>query len=196
MFKKRNISNAPLHYCTIALLHFFLIGCGSRSQTTFEFMPNMMDQPSIKAQEVPMRVPVAGTIPRGFTPYPYAQSEREFAGQNLTNVFSPSREVYVSGQQAFTTYCAVCHGARGQGDGSVVPPFPRPPSLTSEKIRGWKDGEIFHVITTGQNLMPSYASQISREDRWRIVHYVRVLQRAEHPTSQDIERLKALLEDH
>ena len=75
------------------------------------------------------------------------------------------------------------------GDGSIVPKFPRPPSLQSDKVRQWADGRIFHTITIGQNLMPSYATQISAGDRWAIIHYVRALQRAKHPTAEDLKVL-------
>ena len=57
-------------------------------------------------------------------------------------------------------------------------------------MRGWGDGHIFHVITKGQGVMPSYAQQIQPEDRWAVIHYVRALQRAEHPTEEDIRALK------
>lgn len=162
--------------------------CGGE-KTTFEFMPNMMDQPSVKAQEEAPRLPVAGTIARGALPYPYAQDEGDQAGQELVNPLPLTRNVMLHGQAVFNTYCLVCHGPRGQGDGPVIPKFPRPPTLTSEKVTTWSDGRIFHVITMGQNLMPSYASQVPREDRWAAIHYLRVLQRAEHPTAEDIEQL-------
>ena len=81
----------------------------------------------------------------------------------------------------------VCHGSEGLGDGSIVPKYPRPPSLQSEKILNYKDGQIFHVITVGQNLMPSYASQIDAVDRWAVINYVRVLQKAQNPTPQDVK---------
>lgn len=35
---------------------------------------------------------------------------------------------------------------------------------------------MFHVLTYGQANMPSYASQVDREDRWRVIEYVRQLQ--------------------
>ena len=53
-------------------------------------------------------------------------------------------------------------------------------------MRNWSDGNIYHVITNGQNVMPSYASQVSREDRWAIIHYIRVLQRSKNATDEDI----------
>jgi mono/diheme cytochrome c family protein len=44
-----------------------------------------------------------------------------------------------------------------------------------------KDGQLFHVLTYGQNNMPFYASQLSREDRWNVILYVRTMQAAAAP---------------
>jgi len=51
--------------------------------------------------------------------------------------------------------------------------------LHSEKLQKWPDGRIYHIVTSGQNLMPSYAPQIDSEDRWALIHYIRQLQRSE-----------------
>ncbi|NMB83371.1 MAG: cytochrome c, partial [Ignavibacteria bacterium] len=51
----------------------------------------------------------------------------------------------------------------------------------------WKDGRLFHVITDGQNIMPSYSSQITTEERWAIVHYIRVLERALNAKESDLK---------
>jgi mono/diheme cytochrome c family protein len=62
-----------------------------------------------------------------------------------------------------------------------------PPVLYSDKVMAWPDGRIYHTITLGQGLMPSYATQILPEQRWAIVYYVRALQKAAHPTPQDLQ---------
>jgi len=153
----------------------------------FIYMPDMVYSPAFKAQkDGAMRMPVAGTVPRGFQYYPYANNP-ERAGQELKNPLPPTAEVLKRGQVMFNTYCIVCHGPNGEGDGSVVPKFPRPPSLQSDKVRGWSDGRIYHVISMGQNLMPSYASQIATADRWSIIYYIRALQRSKHPTPEDLK---------
>ena len=86
---------------------------------------------------------------------------------------------YTCGEFVFENYCATCHGAGGLGNGPVAQRgFPPPPSLLADKTRKMKDGHLFHVLTYGQNNMPSYASQISREDRWNVIGYVRSLQNA------------------
>jgi mono/diheme cytochrome c family protein len=44
-----------------------------------------------------------------------------------------------------------------------------------------RDGQMFHILTYGQNNMPSYAAQIDRQDRWKVIAYVRTLQAAAKP---------------
>ncbi|MFO1519104.1 MAG: cytochrome c [bacterium] len=173
-----------------------LSACGGpKEKPPWEYMPNMVDTPAVKAQREPMRVPPAGTFPIGYQPYPYAKDQGDLAGAQLSNPLPVTKEVLLSGQKLFNTYCIVCHGERGKGDGYIVPKFPRPPTLQSDKVRDWSDGRIFHVITMGQNLMPSYATQIQSQDRWAIIRYLRVLQRAEKPTAQDVEELKKALKE-
>jgi mono/diheme cytochrome c family protein len=81
------------------------------------------------------------------------------------------------GRAVFASFCAVCHGAGGNGDGPVtrrgVPP---PPSLFGENAMGMSDGRMYHIITSGQGNMAAYASQVERLDRWRIIRYIRSLQ--------------------
>lgn len=173
-----------------------LVGCGrDHNKRVLEYMPQMSDTPAIKAQRigpfgVAMRVPPEGTVSQTSHPYHFA-NDPEAAGRELKNPLPRTKAVLLKGQHLFNTYCIVCHGPRGEGNGFVVPKFPMPPSLQSDKVRGWPDGRIFHVVTMGQNLMPSYASQVNEEERWAIIHYVRVLQRAMNPTEADIKELEA-----
>ncbi len=168
-------------------LFFLALAACTHEKPNFVYMPDMVYSPAIKAQkEGSMRVPVAGTIPRGYQPYPYP-ADPEAAGKFLKSPVRLTKDVMARGQKMFNTYCMVCHGAYGEGDGSVVPDFPRPPSLQSEKVMKWPDGRIYHVISVGQNLMPSYASQVAQEDRWAVIYYIRALQRAKHPKPEDLK---------
>lgn len=180
----------------VVLLGLFLTGavaCGpGRDQPALEYVPHMMDSSGVKAQRLgpfgePMRTPVEGTVPQGFQPYHYA-NDPEGAGRNLKNPVPKSKINLQRGQKLYNTYCIVCHGSKGEGDGTIVPKFPRPPSLHSDKVRNWSDGRIYHVITMGQNLMPSYSSQLDPTERWAVINYVRVLQRALNPTAQDLKK--------
>lgn len=139
-----------------------------RSQTANPVLPNSMtEQP-----------PVAGTIPRGFQPFHYGAdaTEADRAGRDLKNPFEPTTENLARGQYVFTNHCAVCHGAGGAGDGPIIPKYPNPPAYQTEKSKALPDGNLFHVITLGRNNMPAHAAQVSADDRWKVILYIRKLQ--------------------
>ncbi len=133
------------------------------------------------------RLPPAGTVARDFAPLPVEagsdQAMRE-AGQRLKNPYSASdRAALARGQAIYDRVCILCHGATAAGNGVVVRHgFPPPPSLLADHARDMPDGAIFYKITAGGPIMPSFAAQITRADRWKCVLYVRRLQaRAPHP---------------
>jgi mono/diheme cytochrome c family protein len=138
------------------------------------------------ADGIGMRAPVAGTVARGFLPYAYAGKPEE-AGKLLVNPLPSTKEVLERGQAKFKTFCSPCHGNFGDGDSRLRGQFPNPPTLHSDKVRGWTDGRIFAVITEGQNSMPSYAAQVSADDRWAVINYVRVLQRSHNAKESDLK---------
>jgi hypothetical protein len=159
----------------------------THKEPNFIYMPDMVYSPAFKAQkEGAMRKPVPGTVPRDFQRYHFPTSPTDFSGGGYRNPIPRTKATLARGQALFNTYCIVCHGPNGEGDGSVVPKFPRPPTLQSDKAIGYPDAYIFQMMSIGRNLMPSYASQIAVEDRWTIVHYVRALQRSKHPTPDDL----------
>jgi mono/diheme cytochrome c family protein len=153
----------------------------------------MSEQAKLKAQKpsplfkdgIGMRPPVAGTVARGFLPYAFAGKPDE-AGKTLANPLLPTQGVLERGKVKFLTFCSPCHGNFGRGDSRLRGQFPNPPTLHSDKVRNWPDGNIYHVISEGQNVMPSYAAQIARNDRWAIVEYIRVLQRAQNAKEADL----------
>lgn len=125
-----------------------------------------------------LQPPVPGTIPRGFQPFHYGPEPEEAAraGRELKNPFEPNEENLARGKQAFSNYCAVCHGGSGAGDGPIIPKYPNPPSFKTEQSKSLADGAMFHVITMGRNNMPPHAALVSAEDRWRLILYIRSLQ--------------------
>lgn len=158
-------------------------------QPNLEFFPEMAHAPRYAAFEPnpvfrdgkTLQAPPAGTIARGWLPLHYGASaaEAERAAAELENPFPAGEAVAIArGEQVFASFCVPCHGAGGRGDGPVaargVPP---PPSLVAGRALTLKDGQMFHILTYGQNNMASYASQIAREDRWRVILYVRSLQK-------------------
>jgi len=156
----------------------------------------MMDQDKVVPQEKSvffadnfgMRKKVDGTVARGFIPYPFMGQLNP--KEVLSNPLMSTKEVIDLGRRKFNTFCTPCHGNYADGDGRLRGQFPNPPSLHTTRVRQFPDGMIYHIITNGQNAMPSYASQISRDERWAIVNYVRVLQRAKNANPQDLEVIK------
>ena len=170
-----------------ALLALTFVGCnGGKNKTNVELIQNMMDQVSVKSQDwdprdgdkSQMRMPPAGTVSQEKAPYKYA-GDPMGAEQNLKNTLELTPENVARGQKYFNIYCGVCHGDQGAGNGPVAEKMAvRPPTLLSDKVRNFRDGRLFHIITDGQGVMGSYASQIPDEkNRWAIVHYVRSLQK-------------------
>jgi len=154
----------------------------------------MSEQPKLSAQQASpvfkdgfgMRQPVAGTVARGFLPYQFT-GQPDLAGEKLTNSIPVSKRSLEAGRVNFDIYCSPCHGFYGDGASRLHGQFPNPPSLHSEKIRNWTDGRIFAVITEGQNVMPSYATQLSTEERWEVISYIRALQRALNAKESDLK---------
>jgi mono/diheme cytochrome c family protein len=130
-----------------------------------------------------LREPVAGTIPRGFQPVRYGTGAEEAvrAGEELQNPYGVEDQAALArGAVVYGRYCAVCHGPNGKGDGPVaMKGFPPPPAFTDAKALKRKDGELFHFITFGGRNMPSYATQVRQEDRWKAILYIRELQKRE-----------------
>lgn len=155
----------------------------------------MIDQDKINPQsrtelfddERGMRSPVEGTVAKGFIPYPYMgiAEPQEY----LSNPILPSIENLKLGKKKYLTYCSPCHGNFGDGDSRLKGQFPNPPSIHSQRIRNFEDGRLYHIITDGKNIMPSYAAQISREERWAIVNYIRVLQKAKNASTAELEMI-------
>lgn len=167
-----------------------LVGCNaSGNKTNIEIIQNMMDQISIKAQdwdpkhpdEVQMWVPPANTISRERPPYEFANNME--GGWKQVNPYAGdmSAEFLTLGSKKYATYCLVCHGATGAGDGPVTEHKDmkgRPRNLVNADAKAYSDGRMFYAITQGYGIMGGYASQIpNAKERWAIVNYVRSLQK-------------------
>lgn len=164
----------------------------------WEYMPDMYRSSSyetnsgngIFADSLSNRQPVAGTISQGWLanseysmlhmPYPYKNDSAgyEDAGKNIRNPLPATEEVLAQGKDKFEKFCMHCHGATGQGDGSVVSAgnFPPPPAYTSPQLKNLPEGKMFHTLQYGKGMMGSHASQLTIEERWKILRYVQTLQ--------------------
>ena len=132
-----------------------------------------------------MRVPVEGTVARGHMPYEF-KGMKDSAVRIVPNPLVFSKENIDKGKAKYDTFCSPCHGYYGKGDSRLNGQFPNPPTLHSDKVRNWADANIYHVIVNGQNAMPSYAKQLTEDERWSIIHYIRVLQRSQNAKDSDV----------
>ncbi len=127
-----------------------------------------------------LRLPPDGTVPLGAKRIHYGTTEQEAkrAGLELRNPVESNKQNLARGKTLFETFCVVCHGASGNGDGPMLGRFAIP-SVNTPRAKTFADGQLFHVISYGQGIMASYDVQVLQQDRWRIVHYLRTLQRGE-----------------
>jgi mono/diheme cytochrome c family protein len=105
-----------------------------------------------------------------------------------------TQETMDRGEQRFNIYCATCHGLTGAGDGLITQramslnqgTWTQPTSLHVEAVTVQPVGRIFNTISNGIRKMPGYKEQISAEDRWAIVLYLKALQRSQKATAEDL----------
>ncbi|MBN1212720.1 MAG: cytochrome c [candidate division Zixibacteria bacterium] len=182
----------------IALL--LTVGC-TREQPSDEppihLNPDMDNQPKYKAQSeskffadsAAMRQPVAGTVARGNLRednifYTGAIADSQFVKKNPVLI---NMQLLKRGRERFDIYCSPCHSRVGDGRGIMVTRgYVPPPSFHDDRLRSMPDGQIFDVITNGIRNMPSYRHQITPDDRWAIVAYLRALQRSRNAGLEDI----------
>jgi mono/diheme cytochrome c family protein len=163
--------------------------CGKKDSNSpgFEYMPDMYRSPSLEYYGTHIingdtlnssKLPVAGTIARGYMPYVYPNTTQgyEAAGLYLKNPIAFSESIEKEGEVLYSKFCVHCHGATGAGDGKVGAKLPGPPPAYNTALKDLPEGKIFHSITYGKNSMGSHASQLTQEERWKLVYYVQKLQ--------------------
>ena len=116
------------------------------------FMRNMHSGPVVMPHVEP-RIPVEDTIAiDGHTPAALEQ-----------------------GAWLYSVYCAVCHGANGQGDGQIASHFRRMPNLSAAHVQNYTDGWVYSIIREGGFAMPPFADSMSEPEQWALVHFVKTL---------------------
>lgn len=185
----RRLVNVLLLFVLLVSVGIVLASRRDPAKTNYEFLPEMAHSPRYNAYSpnsnlangMTQQPPVPGTIPRGFLPLHYQATPTDSlrAGEELKNPFSyDDGRALDRGMFVYVNFCQTCHGPLGLGDGTVTQRgFPAPLSLIAPQAVGMKDGQMFHIVTYGQKNMASYATQVSRDDRWKVILYVRSLQK-------------------
>jgi len=134
---------------------------------------DMWDNPAFKSQEAPLRLPPQGSVPtKGKERIPSPGEAR-----TLRNPVKPSEWTLSQGKELYGIFCTPCHGKTGAGDGPVAGKMvPTPVGLRPGSPAGTlSDGELFLVLTSGSGGMPAFRADLSPEERWKIVSYLRTL---------------------
>lgn len=131
-----------------------------------------------------LREPVEGTVARGAQVYTLSAGDidaAETANVEPAELSKDSEFVLARGQNRFNTFCSPCHYYNGDSENSAVSKrgWAGIPKLTRPETAALSNARIFHIISAGQNLMPSYADKIDPIDRWAIIRYLRKLQGVE-----------------
>jgi mono/diheme cytochrome c family protein len=191
---------------SIGLASMLLLNaCGdSRNDTGTQYAPQMYDpvgpEPYKQTEEnrnqftasgMNMRDPARGTVSRRNYHTTFGQGDSTvtdlmvynipkdsiaIAERTLTNPIPNTEAVLEEGKLLYSRYCIHCHGEGGKGDGLVGKEYKGVPSYSADAYKTMNDGHIFHVITHGKGRMWPHGSQMTPEERWKIVTYVHKLQ--------------------
>ena len=138
------------------------------------------------------RMPVEGAVARGA----FYENEYLATGKNGENFgkgfpIDVSNKAMARGEERYNIYCAVCHGAAGDGD-SMTKKYGMltVANLNDQRLVDYTDGQLYDVVKNGKGLMLGYADRLSVEDRWNVVLYVRALQRAANGSADDLTPAK------
>lgn len=101
--------------------------------------------------------------------------------------FQATEVVLRRGQERYNIYCTPCHSRVGNGKGMIVQRgYYQATNFHSDRLRRAPLGHFFSVITNGYGAMPDYAAQLSPQDRWAVVAYIRALQLSQNATEDDV----------
>jgi mono/diheme cytochrome c family protein len=134
------------------------------------FMKNMYKGPVVLPQ-VDTRVPADDTIA-----VDGVRLRDRIESQGLPNPVPNTSASRATGEEMYRVYCAVCHGATGQGDGQISEHFTRMPNLALPYVQDYTDGWIYAIIREGGRSMPPFAHSMSVPERWSLVHYVKTFE--------------------
>lgn len=125
--------------------------------------------------------PVPGTMARGDM-YPYALANDSAGYANSRNIANPlpplNAKQYLEAARLYLIYCGICHGEKLDGKGPLWkngdgPYTAAPRNFLADDMKAMTAGTMFHSATYGKGQMGSYASQLTAEQRWMVIHYIK-----------------------
>lgn len=116
----------------------------------------------------------------------------------ISNNATADYSISYEGYKVFNTYCFICHGEKGKGDGPLAKKLEtKPANLTSNKLLSNKsDNDIYQIIAGtvrhGRSNMPKWRVAISPSQIKGLVAYIRYLHRGKHKLIGNPEKGKAI----
>ncbi|MGF1656742.1 MAG: c-type cytochrome [Verrucomicrobiales bacterium] len=157
------------------------------------------------------RLPVAGVVPMGYNipeaprqqdgeapsgqvawdsvDYGFSVGEDYISTGRVDEVWGDgipievTEEFMARGRDRYMIYCSVCHGASGDGRGTVAQYQGMAglvPTYHQDRLRVMPDGEIYNTVAYGKGQMYGYNHALNIADRWAVVAYLRVLQKSQN----------------
>ena len=124
------------------------------------------------------QLPVPGTIARGQALPDHLTIDDSLKYDALKNPYTFNDNDIEHGKRLYNIQCGICHGTDMNGDGPLYNVgdgkyAAKPPSFNDPNIKGMTDGRYYYTIMYGKNMMGSYASQLTHEERWKVIAYIR-----------------------
>ncbi len=132
-------------------------------------------QNPVYADGLTNRNQVSGTVARGEMGYPEFEARDSATVFALSNPLTMDDANLAEGKRTYNIYCAPCHGAGLDGNGPLYASgkYPlAPANLKGDMVKAFTPGKIYYTIMFGKNMMGSYASQLTEEQRWLVVGYI------------------------
>lgn len=170
-------------YIFVFSVLFSFTSCSDNKTPNYHFMPDMYyevgygpySEGEIFQHGQSARLPVEGTVPRGYVPYEYENTPDglNLARTSLKNPLPVTQDNLDKGKELFGFFCAVCHGDKGDGQGILAQreKFLGIPSY-ADPGRTITEGSIYHVQMYGINAMGDFVAQTTHEERWQIAMHV------------------------
>lgn len=174
-----NLINKKYNFLLILLICL----SGSIGAHAFPWNFDMWIQPSILPYEEPVVYPQLSVTTDGLRIKPLPREDFE---NIATNPVPATEESLAHGEKTFQTFCVVCHGPQGNGDGPVIKRGFYPLNLNGPGVIARTDGYIYAYIRYGGKvMMPSYRESITSQSAWDVVNYVRKLQGGPEPPPEE-----------
>lgn len=177
-----------------------IAGCSDvRRDRGREYMPDMaysrayetyFPHDNLKAKGIYYdAIPVKGTIKRGEM-FPFAipkdkegDSTNYVASRQVANPYTSLTEGQVKeAERLYLINCGICHGTALDGNGPLYNggngPYPAAPKnlVADPVVSVMPEGQLFYSVTYGKGQMGPYASNLRTDQRWMVVHYVKMKQ--------------------